>query len=232
MCSRCGRLVSDAGPPPLLLAFDTSAAHCAAVLVRGGRILAARVEAMDRGQAERLLPLLEDLLSEAGFGWPDLDGLAVVTGPGNFTGLRIAVAAARGLALGLDRPAIGVSRFEVLAAEVDGPALVGLDDRRGGLAVQAFDRGTPLGPPLPGWPAQAPSPGTICLGDGAEAAAAALGLGHRPVAPEPADLAQVAALAAARLRAGPPPPPPAPLYLRPADAAPPRTAAPVLLDDA
>lgn len=106
MCSRCGRLVSDAGPPPLLLAFDTSAAHCAAVLVRGGRILAARVEAMDRGQAERLLPLLEDLLSEAGFGWPDLDGLAVVTGPGNFTGLRIAVAAARGLALGLDRKSV------------------------------------------------------------------------------------------------------------------------------
>lgn len=225
-------MASDAAPPPLLLAFDTSAAQCAAALVRGGRLLATRTEAMDRGQAERLLPLLEEILAEAGVAWSDLDGLAVVTGPGNFTGLRIAVAAARGLALGLDRPAVGISRFEVLAAGVDGPVLVGLDDRRGGIAVQAFDRGTPLGPPAPGWPTQAPLPGTLCLGDGAEAAAAALGLGHRPAGSEPAaDLALVARLAAARLQAGQPPPP-APLYLRPADAAPPREAAPALLDDA
>lgn len=224
-------MASDAAPPPLLLAFDTSAAQCAAALVKGGRILATRTEAMDRGQAERLLPLLEELLAEAGLGWSDLDGLAVVTGPGNFTGLRIAVAAARGLALGLDRPAIGVSHFELIAAGVDGPALVGLDDRRGGIAVQAFDRGAPLGPPTPGWPSEAPSPATLCLGNGAEAAATALGLAHRPVESGTADLALVARLAAARLGTAPLPPP-APLYLRPADAAPPREAAPTLLDDA
>lgn len=185
---------------------------------------------MERGQAERLLPLLEEVLAEAGLGWSDLDGLAVVTGPGNFTGLRIAVAAARGLALGLGRPAIGITHFEALATSVAGPALIGLDDRRGGVAVQAFDRGIPLGLPSAGWPSQSPGPGTICLGAGADAAAEALGLRHQDAATDRVDLARVAAIAAGRLRASAPPP--APLYLRPADAAPPREAAPALLDDA
>ena len=71
---------------------------------------------MDRGQAERLLPMLEEMLAEAGVGWRDLDGIGVVTGPGNFTGVRLAVAAARGLALALGIPAVGVTVFEALAA--------------------------------------------------------------------------------------------------------------------
>ena len=90
--------------PPLILAFDTAAAHCAAALVCGDRVLAHGFEAMERGQAERLLPMIEALLAEAGVGWGDLDGIGVCTGPGNFTGLRVAVAAARGLALALAHP--------------------------------------------------------------------------------------------------------------------------------
>lgn len=216
-------------PPPLILAFDTSAAHCAAVLVRGEACLAARTEAMDRGQAERLLPLLGELLAEAGHVWDDLGALAVVTGPGNFTGIRIAVAAARGLALGLGIPAVGVSRFEALAGE--GPALVGLDDRRGGVAVQSFAGGSALGPPQPGWPGDARglAPGAICRGAGATAAAAHLGLAAGSE-DERADLRRVAAIAAARL--GRSLAPPSPIYLRPADAAPARETAPALLDDA
>lgn len=70
---------------------------------------------MDKGQAERLIPLLELVLSEAAMDWSDVAALAVGTGPGNFTGVRIAVAAARGLALGLGVPAIGVTRLEALA---------------------------------------------------------------------------------------------------------------------
>ncbi|PJE34371.1 tRNA (adenosine(37)-N6)-threonylcarbamoyltransferase complex dimerization subunit type 1 TsaB, partial [Pseudooceanicola lipolyticus] len=85
---------------PTILAFDTSAAHCAAALLSGDRLLASHAEAMSRGQAERLLPLLEDMLDRAGLGWRDLDAIGVGTGPGNFTGIRIAVSAARGLALG------------------------------------------------------------------------------------------------------------------------------------
>ena len=85
----------------LSLGFDTSAAHCAAALVSGTRILAARHEEMTKGQAERLFPLLAELLAEAGVDWRDLSVVGVGTGPGNFTGVRIAVAAARGLALSL-----------------------------------------------------------------------------------------------------------------------------------
>jgi len=108
--------VSDA----TVLAFDTSAAHCAAALLSGGRIVA-RHEALAKGQAERLMPMLDDLLRAEGLGWSDLDAIGVGTGPGNFTGIRISVAAARGLALALGRPALGVTLFEVLRAQATEP---------------------------------------------------------------------------------------------------------------
>ncbi|MBY5933886.1 tRNA (adenosine(37)-N6)-threonylcarbamoyltransferase complex dimerization subunit type 1 TsaB [Tateyamaria omphalii] len=97
---------------PLILGFDTSAAHCAAALVRGDDILASVGEEMARGQAERLMSLLEEVLKDQGVTWADLDALAVGTGPGNFTGIRIGVSAARGLALGLECPAYGVTGFD------------------------------------------------------------------------------------------------------------------------
>ena len=67
-----------------VLAFDSSAAHCEAALLLQDRILL-RHEAMEKGQAERLLPMLEELLAEAGLGWGELKAVAVGTGPGNFT---------------------------------------------------------------------------------------------------------------------------------------------------
>jgi tRNA threonylcarbamoyl adenosine modification protein YeaZ len=97
---------------PIILGFDTSAAHCAAALLCGDRVLVSRREEMTRGQAERLMPLLEECLSDAGFGWSDLTAIGVGIGPGNFTGIRIAVSAARGLALALDIPAVGVDGFD------------------------------------------------------------------------------------------------------------------------
>ncbi|WP_353474984.1 tRNA (adenosine(37)-N6)-threonylcarbamoyltransferase complex dimerization subunit type 1 TsaB [Salipiger sp. H15] len=119
----------------LILAFDTSAAHCAAALLRGDAVLAARAEEMGRGQAERLMPLLEEVLAEGGASWGDLDRIAVGVGPGNFTGIRISVSTARGLALGLGRPAVGVSTFE--AIHLDAPeALAGVPAPRGQIYVQ------------------------------------------------------------------------------------------------
>ncbi|MEY8830246.1 tRNA (adenosine(37)-N6)-threonylcarbamoyltransferase complex dimerization subunit type 1 TsaB [Sedimentitalea sp. XS_ASV28] len=91
------------------LAFDTSAAHCAAALLSGGRITVTRLEPMQRGQAERLMPLLHEVLADGGVSWADLTAIGVGVGPGNFTGIRIAVSAARGLALGLGIPAVGVN---------------------------------------------------------------------------------------------------------------------------
>lgn len=198
-------MVSD---PPLVLAFDTAAAHCAAVVVRGDRVLARRFEAMERGQAERLLPLLEGLLAEAGVGWGDLEAVGVCTGPGNFTGLRVAVAAARGLALALGIPAVGVSRLEVLG-DREGPVVATIADKRGRF-VQSFRDGVPDAPPLVD-PALLP-PGPVVDGTGA-----------------PCDLVALARIAARHRGAAAPP---APLYLRPADAMPPSEAPPRLLDDA
>ena len=99
----------------ITLAFDTSAAHCAAAVLLGDRVVT-RVEVMAKGQAERLVPMLEELLAAQGVGWPEISCIAVGVGPGNFTGVRIAVALARGLALGLGVPAIGVTGFEAVGA--------------------------------------------------------------------------------------------------------------------
>ena len=193
----------------LTLGFDCSAAHCAAALVSEGRVLEAVSEEMGRGQAERLMPMLEELLARHGRTWRDLDAIGVGVGPGNFTGVRIAVAAARGLALALDIPAIGVSGFEAIGLGRAGPHVAVLPAPRGQLYAAA--------------PGEAPR---LLPADTPEDPA-------RPFAfpPEPPDLAAaIARLAAAQGAA--PARPPAPLYVRPADAAPAREAPPVILDDA
>jgi len=197
---------------PTILAFDTSAAHCAAALLYGGVIVAERREAMARGQAERLMTLLEEVLGAAGIGWRDLDAVAVGVGPGNFTGIRIAVSAARGLALGLGKPAVGVSTLEAQAEGVARPCLSLHDARRGMTFAQV------LGPDG----AQAP---VIVL----DAASIRPDLPRAPMIEPSALPPAMARIAAARLGAGEPIARPAPLYIRSADAAPPRDPAPVIL---
>lgn len=204
----------------IVLAFDTSAAHCAAALLRGDRIVAARHEAMATGQAERLVPLLEDLLTEAGLGWRDVTRIGVGTGPGNFTGLRIAVAAARGLALGLGVPALGVTRLEALAHGLPRPLAVVEDARRGAIYCQETGgparlstvEGCGLGP-------------VDLVGSAAEAVAAVTGGAVlAPAMPLCEAIARLAAAQAPGAR-------PAPFYLRGADAAPPADPPPVILPD-
>lgn len=101
-------------PKPLILAFDTSAAHVAAALLSGDQIIAQHFEERGKGQDQVLFPILENLLDQAGVAWSDMTALGVGVGPGNFTGIRISVSAARGLALSLGIPAVGVSMFDVL----------------------------------------------------------------------------------------------------------------------
>ncbi|SDE34832.1 tRNA (adenosine(37)-N6)-threonylcarbamoyltransferase complex dimerization subunit type 1 TsaB [Limimaricola pyoseonensis] len=188
-----------------ILAIDTSAAHCAAALRLEGRV-PARVEPMAKGQAERLMPFLEDLLADEGLGWRDLAAIGVGCGPGNFTGLRIGVSAARGLALGLGIPAVGVSGFEAAAHGLPRPLTVALPAPRAHLWTQRL------------------------TGDGAEPPAllAAAEAGEVVHGPDAEALVRAIAEIAA-LRAATPQPRPAPLYVRPADAAPPRDPAPVLI---
>ena len=190
-----------------LIAFDTSQAHCAAALAIGDRIVT-RVDDMKRGQAEHLMPMLEEMLGSEGLAWADLDGIGVCTGPGNFTGIRISVAAARGLALGLGKQAIGVDAFDAHALGHDDPLHVALPAPRGQAFVKQFSDSQP--PEVFIHPADTPLPEVIAL---------------KPAATFIADLARIAVT-----RLGQPAPAPAPLYLRPADAAPARDAAPVLLD--
>ena len=193
---------------PLVLGFDTSAAHCAAALVRGNVLLAERLEERKRGQAERLMPLLEEILTEAGVTWSDLDAIGVGVGPGNFTGIRIAVSAARGLALGLAIPAVGISGFDARAAA-------------GRLAAVPAPRAQVYAA-LPG---EAPR---LMAESEARDAARSAGLSFAPEA-SPADLAQrIAQLTATRFQHCTEAP--APLYLRAADAAPARDLPPHLID--
>mgnify|MGYP003312199775 FL=1 len=95
-----------------VVVFDTSNQYIAAALYRGKQEVQSIIEFMPRGQAERLMSLLNELLEGASLDWSDIAKIGVCTGPGNFTGIRIAVSAARGLALGLEIPAIGISSFE------------------------------------------------------------------------------------------------------------------------
>ena len=216
----------------LTLAFDTSAAHCAAALLSGDTVLASRVEDMQKGQAERLMPLLEEVLSGAGKTWSDIDRIGVGIGPGNFTGIRISVSAARGLALSLDIPAIGVSALEAMAFAPTQHAstLAVLDARQGNVYKHLFAKG-----------GQAVSAPSLCAEDeiqtgspqgtelivGFNSASLAARLGAMAIETSATDtIIAIARIAATRAPDGTRP---APLYLRPADAAPPRDPAPIIL---
>ncbi len=179
---------------------------------------------MPRGQAERLFPLIAEVLAAGGAAYGDLDAVAVCTGPGNFTGLRIAVAAARGLAFGLGRPAIGVTRLEALAHGRPGRCLVALDAQRGGMLFQTFADGVPEAPPR-----MVEAEALAGIGGGARR----LGAAAEPGTPEAQAFARPAVLGRIALgRIDGPHPAPAPLYFRDADAAAPSQPAPTLLDDA
>ncbi len=203
---------------PIFLGFDTSAAHCAAALLSGGEVLGERREAMARGQAERLFPLIEALLAETRIGWRDLAAIGVGTGPGNFTGLRIAVSAARGLAVALGRPAIGVTGFEAQALGRPRPLLSALDAPCGQVYLQRLD-------------AHQAGPARLVPAEAARDEADRMGL---PLLGGPFDATRpeahaIARIAAAELAAGAVLPRPAPFYVRPPDAAPARGAAPALM---
>lgn len=99
----------------LILALDTALAACSVALWQDGRILAHRSEEMARGHSERLIPMVNDVMRDAGIGFAALTRIAATVGPGSFTGVRIALAAARGLSLACNVPLIGVTTLEAVA---------------------------------------------------------------------------------------------------------------------
>ncbi|TCL08576.1 tRNA threonylcarbamoyl adenosine modification protein YeaZ [Shimia isoporae] len=191
---------------PLILGFDTSGPHVSAALRRGDETVALASEDMKRGQAERLMPLLEGTLAKADCSWTDLSAIGVGVGPGNFTGIRISVSAARGLALGLGIPAVGVSSFQAISLDQAERHIATVPAPRD--QVYALGEGYP-------------EPKLVPLSEIDTALA-------RPLPAAAQLVTNIARIAAAEFQKNPPRP--APLYIKPADAAPPRDPAPVILD--
>ena len=189
---------------PKILAFDTSAAHCAAALLVGDKVVQKRIEEMKKGQAERLMPLLEELLSDNSTAWTHLDAIAVGIGPGNFTGIRIGVSAARGLVLGLEKPAIGVSTLEAQVFGLERPVQACVPAPRDTAYLQDF---TAEGPQEP----------------------AHLDMPANPLPLPSADRLVAAIAQIATQRLGQNNDRPVPLYIKAPDAAPSKTPAPTIL---
>lgn len=126
-----------------LLAIETATESCSAALLAGERLLA-RSELAPRRHAELLLPMCEGLLAEAGLARHALDAIAVGCGPGAFTGVRLAVSAAQGIALALDIPVVPVSSLAALALQApeddEAAILAVIDARMGEIYAGAFRR--------------------------------------------------------------------------------------------
>ena len=216
-----------------VLVIDTALGACTAAVFDGERPLAVRFEPMAKGHQERLGGLVRDVVTEAGgqakTGFDAVERIGVTVGPGSFTGLRVGLAFALGLGAALDRPVLGLSTLEALAASVadgGGPVAALIDARRGQVYARLFDAGGPLGPDAAltledaaraiqalGRPARWVGSGAPVLAE-AFPDLARLDLDPR-VAPSPQALARLT-------RAGDPAArTPRPLYLRAPDATPP-----------
>jgi tRNA threonylcarbamoyladenosine biosynthesis protein TsaB len=216
----------------LVLGLDSAGQGASTALVRDGSVVAARAATADRSQAEILLPMITQVLSEAHTDPLGLDLIATTTGPGSFTGLRIAIATARGLALAAGVPAIGVSRFAAVAARFPPEQragrglLVALDTRRDDFFLQLFadTEGDPHLASAAMAASALPDIPLLLAGDAAPRLAAAL-KGRDITIARGFDFPcaeEAARLAARILRRGGAADPPRPLYLRAPDTTLPR----------
>jgi tRNA threonylcarbamoyl adenosine modification protein YeaZ len=193
-------------------------------LLSGDRVLATAHEEMGKGQAERLMPLIAEVLEAGGTTLAELDAIGVGIGPGNFTGIRISVSAARGLALALGIPAVGVGTMEARAHGLPRPLTVIDNARRGEVYAQSFDNAEPQAPVL----LDAGEVGLVLPTDVVTGTAAEVVPGASALSPAMPLVEAIARIAATRFR-DPALPRPAPLYIRAADAAPSRERGPAIL---
>ncbi|PWR20883.1 tRNA (adenosine(37)-N6)-threonylcarbamoyltransferase complex dimerization subunit type 1 TsaB [Zavarzinia compransoris] len=211
-----------------VLAFDCATGPTSVALWRDGTVAARADDARPQGQAESLVPLIGLVLQQAGLAPAGVDRIAVTLGPGSFTGVRIALAAARGLGLAVGRPVFGRSSLEVMAAGLppaECPTLVAIDARRGEIYGQLF---APDGRPLSVLAAVAlPEIGAAGLlpagplrvaGSGAALVAGASGRTDLDLAAVAAPDAAVLARLVAGAAAADADPAPEPIYLRAPDA--------------
>jgi len=216
-----------------VLAIDTALEACSAAVLdtEHGAIAAHESRPMVRGHAEALIPLIARVLERARLTFSEIDRIAVTTGPGSFTGLRVGISAARGIALATDKPAVGLSTLAAfaapfIAADDTLPVVVAIDARHDHVYLQVFGPGgrtlvaarlVPLREALRAAATGAPR----LVGTAANLLAAAWPAGERaPTVVEQRqapDIDWVARLGAAVVETGSPP---KPLYLRAPDAQP------------
>jgi tRNA threonylcarbamoyladenosine biosynthesis protein TsaB len=136
----------------LILAIDTALDACAAAVLdtAAGKTVALESQPMNRGHAEALMPLIARVIKQAGIAFTALDRVAVTTGPGSFTGLRVGLSAARGIALAADKPVVGVTTLTAYAAAVvaghsEAPIVSAIDARHNHVYFQMVGgNGDPL----------------------------------------------------------------------------------------
>jgi tRNA threonylcarbamoyl adenosine modification protein YeaZ len=131
-----------------VLAIDTALGACSAALFdsEAGGVIASESEPMVRGHAEALMPLVHDLFDRMSVQPTQIDRVVVTTGPGSFTGLRVGIAAARGIALAANKPAVGISTLLAYAAphiaeDMTAPVIVAIDARHNHVYLQTFAPG-------------------------------------------------------------------------------------------
>ena len=116
-----------------ILALETSAKAVSATVTENGKVLCSGYQDTGLTHSRTLMPIVEHLLKNTGLTMADIDVIAVAAGPGSFTGIRIGVAAAKGLAFAADKPAAGVSTLAAMARNVafsDGLVICAMDARR------------------------------------------------------------------------------------------------------
>jgi tRNA threonylcarbamoyl adenosine modification protein YeaZ len=129
----------------IVLALDTAGVDCAAALYDSGRdtVLGEASDMIGKGHAEHLMGIIDRVLEQADMKLAMTERVAVTIGPGSFTGIRVGVAAARGFALALNIPAVGITTLETMAAAQrektpDRPVLAAMDAKRGEIYLQSF----------------------------------------------------------------------------------------------
>lgn len=129
----------------LILAIDTALDACSAAVLdtQSTRLIAHESQPMQRGHAEALMPLIDEVMTASGLSYAALDRIAVTVGPGSFTGLRVGISAARGLGLAANRPVVGITTLAAYAAPlIDGesetPVIAAIDARHGHVYAQVF----------------------------------------------------------------------------------------------
>jgi len=105
----------------LILSLDSAGTGCSACVWRDGKVIATADERMERGQDQRLMPMIMGVMQKAGIAFPSLNRIAVTRGPGSFTGIRIGLAAARGVGLAAEKLAVGIDRFAIYRAQIETP---------------------------------------------------------------------------------------------------------------